>query len=240
MTTTNAIQVKKCQAQNDVLKKFSRCRYTFADIEPDFVVGRTACALYLSLRYHAQNPNYIYERINKLGSKYDLRILLLVIDHIEHKSYLKELSQLTIRSNMTLMLCWTIEDAAMYLEKYKLSEDKSAEVIMEKPTSHEYENALDQYMIDALAECRTINRTDSASIVGLFDNFRRICKADPDELACCPGVGQQKAERLYNLLHRKIKRDKPSPKKNLAEMEPTSSQNLVIEEEILEDNFDDD
>lgn len=108
------------------------------------------------------------------------------------------------------MLCWTVEDAAMYLEKYKLSEDKPAEIIMEKPTNHEYEDALDQYMIDALAESRSINRTDATSIVGLFDTFERISGATPDELSLCPGVGLQKATKLYELLHKSMKRGAPT------------------------------
>lgn len=205
-TMTSVIQVNRKQSGNDLLKKFTRCAYTFADIEPDYVVGRTACALYLSIRYHALHPNYIYERINRIGENYELRILLVVVDHVEHKSYLKELSKLSIRSNMTLMLCWTVEDAAMYLEKYKLSEDKPADVIMEKPTNYEYEDALDQYMIDALSENRYINRTDATSIVSLFDTFKRISTASPEELSLCPGVGLQKAQRLYELLHKSMKR----------------------------------
>lgn len=202
----HVIQVNRKQSGNDLLKKLTRVSYAFADIEPDYVVGRTACALYLSIRFHALHPNYIYERINRLGENYDLRILLVVVDHVEHKTYLKELSKLSIRSNMTLMLCWTVEDAAMYLEKYKLSEDKPADSIMERPTNHEYEDALDQYMIDALAESRTINRTDSASIVSLFDKFTKISTASPEELSLCPGVGMQKAQRLYDFLHKKMKR----------------------------------
>lgn len=203
---SSTIQVNRKQTGNDLLKKFTRCAYTFADIEPDYVVGRTACALYLSIRYHALHPNYIYERINKLGDNYDLRILLAVVDHIEHKSYLKELSKLCIRCNLTLMLCWTIEDAAFYLEKYKLSEDKPPDIIMEKPTNYEYEDALDQYMIDALAESKSVNRTDAASLISLFDNFKKISTSSPEELAICPGVGMQKAQRLYALLHKPMKR----------------------------------
>lgn len=104
------------------------------------------------------------------------------------------------------MLCWSVEDAALYLEKYKLSEDKPADVIMEKPTNYEYEDALDQYMIDALAESKSVNRTDAASLVALYDTYGRISKASPEELSLCPGVGMGKAQKLYDLLHRRMKR----------------------------------
>lgn len=227
--SSNVIQVSRKQTGNDLLKKLTRCPYTFADIEPDYIVGRTACAFYLSIRFHALHPNYIYERINRLGDNFDLRILLVVVDHVEHKSYLKELSKLSIRSNMTLMLCWTVEDAAMYLEKYKLSEDKPADVIMEKPTNHEYEGALDQYMIDALSESRSINRTDATSIVSLFDTFERISEASPEELSLCPGVGILKAQRLYDLLHRRMKRGLPNMDPDTSTNDPSASENVELD-----------
>lgn len=226
---SNVIQVSRKQSGNDLLKKFTRCAYTFADIEPDYIVGRTACALYLSIRFHALHPNYIYERVNRLGDKYDLRILLVVVDHVEHKSYLKELSKLSIRSNMTLMLCWSVEDAAMYLEKYKLSEDKAPDVIMEKPINYEYEDALDQYMIDALSESKSMNRTDATTIVSLFDTFERICKASPEELSLCPGVGMLKAQRLHDLLHRKMKRGSPVKNSHKELQSETTSEHPELE-----------
>lgn len=205
-STTNTIQANKRQAGNDLLKKLTRCPYTLADIEPDFIVGRTACVLYLSIRFHALHPNYIYERVNKLADNFELRVLLVNVDHVEHKSYLMELTKLSIRSNLTLMLSWTIEDAAMILEKLKLNEDKPPDAIMEKPTSEEYGDALDQYVIDAISENRSITRVDAAYLVSLFGSFERLVEAGPEDYALCYGVGFQKGQRLYDLLHRPMKR----------------------------------
>jgi DNA excision repair protein ERCC-1 len=44
------------------------------------VLGATTCALFLSLRYHRLHPEYIYNRIQKLGKEYNLRILLVMVD----------------------------------------------------------------------------------------------------------------------------------------------------------------
>ena len=71
----------------------------FGDIVPDFEVGRTTGVLYLrwfalyewvwwrmmltlfsSLKYHRLHPEYIHQRIEKLGHRYNLRILLIVCD----------------------------------------------------------------------------------------------------------------------------------------------------------------
>lgn len=206
-TPASTIQASKRQAGNDLLKKFTRCAYTLVDIEPDFIVGRTACALYLSIRFHALHPNYIYERVNRLADNFELRVLLVNMDHVEDKSYLMELTKLSVRSNLTLMLSWTLEDAAMILEKLKLNEDKLPDAIMEKPMNEEYGDALDQYVIDAISENRYITRVDAAFLVSLFGSFEQLVAASPEDYALCYGVGFQKGQKLHDLLHRPMKRD---------------------------------
>jgi DNA excision repair protein ERCC-1 len=205
-STSNTILVSKKQTGNDLLKKLTRCPYSMVDIEPDFIVGRTTCVLYLSIRWHALHPNYIYERVNRLADNFELRVLLVNVDHVEHKSYLMELTKLSIRSNLALMLSWTIEDAAMILEKLKLNEDKPPDAIMEKPTSEEHGEALDQYVIDAISESRSITRVDAAFLVSLFGSFERLVEASPEDFALCYGVGFRKGQKLHELLHRPMKR----------------------------------
>lgn len=75
---------------------------------PDFQLGRTTCALYLrcvavqllrrpdvdvdledSLKYHRLHPEYIHQRIQKLGNAYNLRILLLMCDVVRTGQYLR-------------------------------------------------------------------------------------------------------------------------------------------------------
>lgn len=237
------ILVNKRHSGNDVLKHIKKCAYTIStDIEPDFVLGRTVCALYLSLRFHATNPTYIYDRIKALGSNFDLRILLTIVDHIEYESYLKELSKLCIRCGMTLMLAWSVEDAAAYLERYKLAENQPAEAIMGSATNPDYDEALDQYVIDAIAQCRTVNRANAASIVSTFDKFERICKLTTEDLAICPGIGLQKATKLYNLLHKSTKKksviSKPSTSAAGTSSAATGNESQGKEAEIDDDeNF---
>lgn len=124
----------------------------------------------------------------------------------------------------------------MYLEKYKLNEERSADLIMERTTNYEYEEALDQYMIDALAETRAVNRTDAANLVSLFDTFERISSASPEELSICPGVGMQKAQRLYDLLHKKMNRCNIVPRE---QNEPGPSSEVILPSRDEEDEFDD-
>ena len=47
----NAIFVHKRQEGNPVLKHIRNVRWQFADIVPDYQMGQTTCAVFLSLRY---------------------------------------------------------------------------------------------------------------------------------------------------------------------------------------------
>jgi DNA repair protein Rad10 len=53
--------------------------WEYEEIIPDYVMGRTTCALFLSLRYHNLNPDYINERLKQLGKQYELRVLLVQV-----------------------------------------------------------------------------------------------------------------------------------------------------------------
>jgi len=50
------------------------------ELMSDYVLGATTSSLFLSLRYHRLHPEYIYNRIQKLGKEYSLRILLVMVD----------------------------------------------------------------------------------------------------------------------------------------------------------------
>lgn len=56
--------------------------WEFGETLADYELGRTSAALFLSLRYHKLHPNYIYERFQKLGKNYELRILLVLVDAV--------------------------------------------------------------------------------------------------------------------------------------------------------------
>lgn len=78
---TNCILVNPKQRGNPILKSITNIPWEYdTTIIPDYVVGATACILYLSLRYHRLNPDYIHARLKELGKRFELRILLVQID----------------------------------------------------------------------------------------------------------------------------------------------------------------
>lgn len=79
-TVSHAILVNPKQRGNPLLKSITNVTWEFEDIVPDYIVGRTACILFLSLKYHNLNPDYIHTRLKLLGKMFELRVLLVQVD----------------------------------------------------------------------------------------------------------------------------------------------------------------
>lgn len=62
-------------------------------------------------------------------------MLLALVDVKEPRHCIKELEKIAIVSNLSMVLCWSNEEVARYLETFKAYEFKSAEAIMEKATT---------------------------------------------------------------------------------------------------------
>jgi DNA excision repair protein ERCC-1 len=137
---SNAIQVNPKQRGNPILKSITNIPWEFNDkIVPDYVVGKAACVLFLSIRYHNLKPDYIHERLKQLGKSYELRILLVHADTKEPQNALKHLTRICLLADLTLMLAWTPEEAGKIIETYKLFENRSPDFIMEKPENDNYQ-----------------------------------------------------------------------------------------------------
>lgn len=130
---SNAVQVNPKQRGNPILKSITNIPWEFNDkIIPDYVVGKTACILFLSIRYHNLKPDYINERLKQLGKSYELRVLLVHVDIKESQNALKHLTRICLLADLTLMLAWTAEEAGKIIETYKLFENRPPDFIMER------------------------------------------------------------------------------------------------------------
>ncbi|XP_014481105.1 PREDICTED: DNA excision repair protein ERCC-1 [Dinoponera quadriceps] len=193
---TNAILVSPKQKGNPLLKFITNEKWEFSNIVPDYVMGRTTCALFLSIRYHQLNPDYIHERLKQLGNAYNLRVLLVQVDIADPHHVLKHLTRISILADMTIMLAWNVEDAGKIIETYKRYEVKSPDDIMERSDS-----APHQKLVNALTTVRSVNKTDATTLLSTFSTLDSIVRAQPNNLALCPGFGLHKAQKLYKALH---------------------------------------
>jgi DNA excision repair protein ERCC-1 len=164
--------------------------WEYADIPADFVLGATTCALFLSLKYHKLHPEYVYGRIRGLQGKYNLRILLTLVDIEAHEDALKELSKTSLVNNVTIILSWSALEAGRYLELFKTYEHAA-------PTSikgHQSTNFVDR-LVEFTTVPRSINRTDAIGLVSNFGTVRTAVNAQPEDIALIAGWGDKKVKR---------------------------------------------
>ncbi|VDM78030.1 unnamed protein product [Strongylus vulgaris] len=116
---------RRRQEGNPVLKYVRNVRYEWGDIGTDFECGPTCGVLYLALKYHKLHPNYILTRLSgKEENKYACKILLALCNVDEPRHTLRELNLLCYRMDWTLVLCYSVEEAAEYIENLKLADNR--------------------------------------------------------------------------------------------------------------------
>ena len=185
----SAILVSTRQKGNPILNHVRSLPWEYSDIQCDYVLGATTCALFLSLKYHRLHPEYIYSRIRALGNAYNLRVLLTMVDITNHEEALKELSKTSMINNFTLILCWSAQEAGRYLELFKSYEHASPASIRAHQ-AESYKESLTEFVTTP----RSINKTDAASLISNFGTLRAAVNAQPEELALVPGWGEKKVK----------------------------------------------
>ncbi|SPO31420.1 related to dna excision repair protein ercc-1 [Ustilago trichophora] len=197
---TSTILVNSCQRGNPLLSHIRSIGWEYADIVPDYQVGLSSCILFLSLRYHRLHPEYVHTRISKLSNMFTLRILLILCDVNDHQTALKELTKLSILNNLTLILAWTAEEAARYIETYKSFEHKPPDLIQERVA----QDFLSQ-VTNVLTQVRGVNRTDVVTLLSRFGSLKGVVQGSTSgvgggaEVSMCPGFGEVKATRLNHV-----------------------------------------
>ncbi|CAK6978213.1 DNA excision repair protein ERCC-1 [Scomber scombrus] len=199
----NCIIVSPRQRGNPILKFVRSVPWEFGDVAPDYILGQTTCALFLSLRYHNLNPNYIHDRLKQLGQTFTLRVLLVQVDVKDPHHALKELACICIMADCTLILAWSSEEAGRYLETYKSYEKKPADLLKEQ-VERDYLSKV----TDCLTTVKSINKTDAITMLSTFSSVEGIISASKEDLVLCPGLGPQKAKRLYDVLHKPFYKSK--------------------------------
>ncbi|KAF1817262.1 mating-type switching protein swi10 [Eremomyces bilateralis CBS 781.70] len=189
-----AILVSPRQKGNPILKHITALPWEYSDdIPADFVLGQTTCALFLSLKYHRLHPEYIYGRIRELAGKYNLRLVLTMVDVDNHEAALKALSKTSLVNNVTIVLCWSAQEAGHYVELYKMYEHA-------QPTSikaHQATGYSDR-LIEFITVPRSVNKTDAVGLISNFGSLRTAVNARPEEVALIAGWGEKKVQRWCN------------------------------------------
>ncbi|KAJ8903725.1 hypothetical protein NDN08_004825 [Rhodosorus marinus] len=194
--------INKKQSGNPLLRHIRDVAYHFSDtVVPDFLLGQHACAIFISLRYHLLYPEYIYGRIRRVGNLYRTRVLLCLVDVQDHERSLLEFAKLSIIYEWVLICVSNNKEAGRYLESYRIYENKSADSIMQRVDEDYYSK-----LHGTLSSVRMVNKTDVKSLSMNFGSLKNIVLAQKEELLRCPGIGDQKAIRLYDVFNAPIRK----------------------------------
>ncbi|CAI5438256.1 unnamed protein product [Caenorhabditis angaria] len=201
-TSGSLIVNRRRQEGNPVLKYVRNVRYEWGDIAPDFECGSTFAVIYLSFKYHKMHPNYVYSRLSaRAENNYKNKVLLAFCNVEEPRHVLRELNMMCYRQSWTLVVCYSVEEAAEYIENFKLSQSK--DVTFKKPNQSATDDARQKALeaaIGILTSARNISKTDAQRLLFNFGTLENICKADESQLALSPGLGPIKAKNLHAFL----------------------------------------
>ena len=210
-TDTTKLLVNERQRGNPILSHIKNVGWEFTkEIVPDFVLGYTG-VVFLSIRYHLLKPNYIDLRLRELGQTFRVRVLLVHIDDDNNLKALHEINKICFIREMTMIVCWSNQEGARYLETMKLYENKGSTSIQEK-----VETEVVPQLNKVLTTVRSVNKTDVMTLLNSFGTLAGICDADEDKLVLCPGLGDKKSKRLYEALHAPFHTTKQPSTRNIA------------------------
>ncbi|XXG95538.1 Mannosyl-oligosaccharide alpha-1,2-mannosidase 1B [Hypoxylon texense] len=218
----SSILVSPRQKGNPVLASLRSVPWEYSDIPADYGLGLTTCALFLSLKYHRLHPEYVYTRIRNLQGKYNLRILLTMVDIPNHEDSLRELSKTSLINNVTIILCWSAAEAARYLELYKSYEHANFGAIKgQQATSYP------EKLVEFVTVPRGINKADAISLVSAFGSLKNAINADPEQVAIIGGWGEKKVKRWCSVVEEPF-RVQNAAKRRLVESESNTAVDKAI------------
>lgn len=232
----SSILVSPRQKGNPVIACLKSVAWEYSDIPADYGLGLTTCALFLrrvqstktslmkltiadstfnddSLKYHRLHPEYIYTRIRNLQGRYNLRVLLTMVDIPNHEDSLRELSKTSLVNNVTLILCWSAAEAARYLELYKSYEHANYAAIRGVQATSYAEK-----LVEFVTVPRAVNKADAVALVSTFGSLRNAINADPETIGVIGGWGEKKVKSWCSAVDEPF-RVKKAAKRGLLEEE---------------------
>jgi DNA excision repair protein ERCC-1 len=190
-----AIVVNPRQRGNPVVAQIRNVTVVFEDLVPDYVVGASSCALFLSLKFHIGNPKYVFNRMQDVAASkgWTARHLLILVDIDDPAAPLVELQKASVINSWTVLLSWSSAEAARYLETLRVSEKKSADSIKARSDAD-----FPSKVADVLCTVPSVNKRDAASLITAFQSMKNVALASHDQLSLCPGLGEKKVQRIFD------------------------------------------
>ena len=126
---------------------------------------------------------------------YTVRVLLCLADVLEVEENLKLLSKVAVTYGMALVICWSSQEAATYLQAFRTADTQPAEILQKR-----VKDDFDSQFLHVLTSIRGVNKTDVANMKEHFNSFDRIVGGSLSELTATPGLGDAKVHRIYDIM----------------------------------------
>ncbi|ESL06237.1 DNA repair protein [Trypanosoma rangeli SC58] len=172
----------------------------------DFICGR-ACVLYVDDLNRLCDASYrdaVSQRISSAKTQVvasGRRILLLLLVGVTdpRPDVLVWLNlHCSVELRCTVMLCWTEEECASYLEGLADSSVASVDYCM----TSKKESAPIPVLIEAFTQTpQLMTRNDVVRAAHRYGSVAELLTASAEDLAFLPGFGPKRAGRLYTVLH---------------------------------------
>ena len=206
---TNALLVNPNQRGNPVLKYIRNVHWQFWDksddsLAPDYLLGSSTVAIFISLRYHLLNPEYIHTRLKNCkawlrgpGAAHGVqsakgRLVVVQVDTEDSQVPLTQITKAAIHNEWTVFCGFSAYECARYLETFKSYENKPAESIR-KDLGSDYGGRVTAI----LTGVRGVNKTDVKALVRDGRGLADVMQMELSALRAVPGIGPTKAARLF-------------------------------------------
>lgn len=165
----------------------------------DFV-ARTTGILFVRITQHRLDPNAVIARMHSMAKMFRLRVLLLYFDESDvdnsSSSALEDINKQCFLIGYTLIVAWSLPEAAKYVEYFFHYDNKANRTSGEKSITLRYSNDKATRVSEIIGKIPTVNSTDSRTLMENFGNLKSVFTASEEHLLCCNGIGQKKAQRL--------------------------------------------
>uniref|UniRef100_A0A914SAT3 ERCC1-like central domain-containing protein n=1 Tax=Parascaris equorum TaxID=6256 RepID=A0A914SAT3_PAREQ len=199
---------RRRQEGNPVLKYIRNVPFEWADIKVVFSIDFIEKTPHLILQLsEVTNFQADFEAGKEMdGADYIIKVLLVLVN-VDQRFMLRELNLFCYRTGWTLVLCYSPEEAAEYLENFHMAKNKNEQTAVtamqakkkkRQGISETNESCQQiQRAVDLLCGIRSISTSDAQRLIGTFGSIAAIANADIERLSLCPGLGPVKAENIF-------------------------------------------
>ena len=134
-----------------------------------------------------------------------------------------------------MILAWSEEEAARYLETLKVFDGKDSSSIQKRTSEH-----FPEQVADFLG--KTANKTDSQQLLTQFSSLRSLSAASIEEIGLVQGMGPVKVRKLYDALHKPFSKKIANSRSKTDENEnneDSAEDHIALKGEPQEDEDDD-